>query len=124
MVTAALMAGENDAAIVGPGRLLGAGTGGADLIGVAIFFQKLDYRLNVRPEIKKPEDLRGKKITISDPGATSHPVTMLALQGLKVDSFQARIALLTTPGMELNRRLALEAGRVDGTTLHGSVGGM
>ena len=54
---------------------------GADLIGIANFFQKLDYRLDTRPEIKKPEDLRGKRIAISGPGATSHLVSMLAFQG-------------------------------------------
>jgi hypothetical protein len=35
---AALIAGEIDAAIVGPGHLISAGTGGADLIGIANFF--------------------------------------------------------------------------------------
>jgi NitT/TauT family transport system substrate-binding protein len=124
LAIAALMAGEIDAAIVGPGHLISAGTGGADLIGIGNFFQKLDYRLNVRPDIKKPEDLRGKKIAISGPGATSHLVTLLALQALHVDPVQAQIALLTIPGTELNRRLALESGSVDGTTLRGSVGDM
>jgi ABC-type nitrate/sulfonate/bicarbonate transport system substrate-binding protein len=120
LAIAALLAGEIDAAIIGPGHLISAGTGGADLIGIANFFQKLDYRLNVRPEIRKPEDLRGKKIAISGPGATSHLVTLLALQGLNIDPVQAKIALLTIPGTELNRRLALESGSVDATTLRGA----
>lgn len=124
LAIAALLAGEIDAAIIGPGHLISAGTGGADLIGIANFFQKLDYRLNVRPEIRKPEDLRGKKIAISGPGATSHLVTLLALQGLNIDPVQAKIALLTIPGTELNRRLALESGSVDATTLRGAVGDM
>ncbi len=124
LAIAALLAGEIDAAIIGPGHLISAGTGGADLIGIANFFQKLDYRLNVRPEIRKPEDLRGKKIAISGPGATSHLVTLLALQGLNIDLAQAKIALLTIPGTELNRRLALESGSVDATTLRGAVGDM
>jgi NitT/TauT family transport system substrate-binding protein len=124
LAIAALLAGEIDAAIIGPGHLISAGTGGADLIGIANFFQKLDYRLNVRPEIRKAEDLRGKKIAISGPGATSHLVTLLALQGLNIDLAQAKIALLTIPGTELNRRLALESGSVDATTLRGAVGDM
>jgi NitT/TauT family transport system substrate-binding protein len=124
LAIAALMAGEIDAAIVGPGHLISAGTGGADLIGVANFFQKLDYRLNVRPEIKRAEDLRGKKIAISGPGSTSHLVTLLAFQGLKIDAARLQVTLLTIPGTELNRRLAMESGSVDGTTLRGSVGDM
>ncbi len=122
LAVAALVAGEIDAAIIGPGHLISAASTGADLIGVANFFQKLDYRLNARPDIKKPEDLRGKRIAISGPGATSHLVTMLALQGLNIDVAQAKITFLTIPGTELTRRLALESGAVDATTLRGALG--
>jgi len=122
LAVAALMAGEIDAAIIGPGHLISAGSTGADLIGVANFFQKLDYRLNARPDIKKPEDLRGKRIAISGPGSTSHLVTMLGLQSLSIDAAQAKIILLTIPGTEMNRRLALESGSVEATTLRGAIG--
>ena len=81
LAVAALIAGEIDAAIIGPGHLVNAGLSGADLIGIANFHQKLDYRLNSRPDIKKAEDLRGKRVAISGPGSTSHLVTLLALQG-------------------------------------------
>jgi NitT/TauT family transport system substrate-binding protein len=122
LAVAALIAGEIDAAIIGPGHLVNAGLSGADLIGIANFHQKLDYRLNSRPEIKKAEDLRGKRIAISGPGSTSHLVTMLALQGLNLDPTQARITFLTIPGTEMNRRLALESASVDATTIRGAVG--
>jgi NitT/TauT family transport system substrate-binding protein len=123
LAVAALLAGEIDAAIIGPGHLVNAGLSGADLVGVANFFQKLDYRLNVRPEIKKSEDLHGKRLAISGPGSTSHLVTLLSLQGLGItDPAQAKITMLTIPGTELNRRLALESGSVDGTSLRGSMG--
>ena len=122
LAVAALLAGEIDAAIIGPGHLVNAGLSGAEVIGIANFNQKLDFRLNTRPEIKKPEDLRGKRIAISGPGSTSHLVTMLSLQGLNVDPVQSKITLLTIPGTEMNRRLALESGSVDGTTLRGAMG--
>jgi NitT/TauT family transport system substrate-binding protein len=122
LAVAALIAGEIDAAIIGPGHLVNAGLSGADLIGIANFHQKLDYRLNARPEIKKAEDLRGKRIAISGPGSTSHLVSMLSLQGLNIDPVQARITFLTIPGTEMNRRLALETAAVDATTLRGAVG--
>ena len=122
LAVAALIAGEIDAAIIGPGHLVNAGLSGADLIGIANFHQKLDYRLNSRPDIKKAEDLRGKRVAISGPGSTSHLVTLLALQGLNIDPTQARIAFLTIPGTEINRRLALESGGVDATSLRGAVG--
>lgn len=122
LAVAALLSNEIDVAVIGPGHLVNAASGGADVIGVANFVQKLDYRLNVRPDIKRKEDLRGKKLAISGPGATSHLVAMLALQNLAVDPNQAKITFLTIPGTEINRRLALESGSIDATTLNGSVG--
>ena len=122
LAIAALLAGEIDAAIVGPGHVVNAASSGADVIGIANFAQKLDYRLTARPEIKNKTDLRGKRIAISGPGSTSHLVTMLGLQGLGVDSTQARITLLTIPGTEMNRRLAMETGGVDATALRGAIG--
>ena len=122
LAVAALLAGEIDAAIVGPGHVINAASSGADLIGIANLKQKLDYRLNGRPEIKRKEDLRGKRIAISGPGSTSHLQALLALQDFNVDPTQAKITFLTIPGTEMNRRLALETGGVDATTLTGAVG--
>ncbi len=122
LAVAALIAGEIDAAIIGPGHLLSAATGGADLVGVANFFQKLDYTLNGRPELKRPEDLRGKRVAVSGPGAASHIVALLSLKKLGIDPNEAKISFITIPGTELNRRLALETGSVDATTLRGSIG--
>lgn len=122
LAVAALVAGEIDAAIIGPGHLINSASTGSDLIGVANFFQKLDYRLVARPEIKKLDDFRGKRVAISGPGATSHLVTMLAFQGMNLDPVQAKIILLTIPGTELNRRLAMESGAIEATTLRGAIG--
>ncbi|HWH80563.1 MAG TPA: ABC transporter substrate-binding protein, partial [Candidatus Binatus sp.] len=122
LAVAALLAGEIDAAIVGPGHVINAASSGVDLIGIASLKQKLDYRFNARPEIKKKEDLRGKRIAISGPGSTSHLQAMLALQELNIDPTQAKLAFLTIPGTEMNRRLALETGGIDATSLTGSVG--
>jgi ABC-type nitrate/sulfonate/bicarbonate transport system substrate-binding protein len=122
LAVAALLAGEIDVALIGPGHLVNASSGGADVIGIANFVQKLDYRLSTRPEIKRKEDLRSKKIAISGPGATSHLVTLLALQNLAIDPNQAKIAFITISGTEINRRLALESGSIDATALNGSVG--
>ena len=122
LAIAALLAGELDAAIIGPGHLVNAALGGAEVIGVANFNQKLDYRFNARPEIKKAEDLRGKRVAVSGPGSTSHLVSMLSLQGINVDPNQSKITFVTIPGTEMNRRLALETGSVDATSLRGAMG--
>lgn len=122
LAIAALVAGEIDAAIIGPGHLINSASTGSDLFGLANFFQKLDYRLVARPEIKKADDLRGKRVAISGPGATSHLITMLAYQGMHFDPVQAKVTLLTIPGTEMTRRLAMESGSVEATTLRGAVG--
>src|ERR1044072_5629762 len=122
LAVAALLPGEIDTAIIGPGHLLNAGLSGADLIGIANFHLKLDYRLNARPEITKAQDLRGKRIAISGPGSTSHLVSLLALQGLSLDPTQAHITFLTISGTEINRRLALESGSIEATSIRGAVG--
>jgi ABC-type nitrate/sulfonate/bicarbonate transport system substrate-binding protein len=41
---------------------------------------------------------------------------------MAMDPNRDKIAFLTIPGTEINRRLALESGSVDATTLNGSVG--
>jgi NitT/TauT family transport system substrate-binding protein len=122
LTIAALLSGEIDMGLGGPGHILDAAVSGADVIGVANFFQKLDYTLTGRPELKKPEDLRGKKIATSGPGSTSHMVILLALQKLGLEPKQAKINLVTIPGTEINRRLALETGAVDATALGGAMG--
>jgi len=124
LTIAALLSGEIDMGLGGPGHILDAAVSGADVIAVANFFQKLDHALTARPEIKKSEDLRGKKITTSGPGSTSHMVTLLALQSLGLEPKQAKITLVTIPGTELNRRMALESGTIDATALRGSSGDM
>jgi NitT/TauT family transport system substrate-binding protein len=121
---ASLVAGEIDMAIVGPGNLLNAASGGAELVAVGNLVQRLDYRLVARPEIKRPEDLRGKRIAISGQGSVSHLVALLALEMLAIDPNQARITFLAIPGTEMNRRIAMETGSVESTTLNGAVGDM
>jgi NitT/TauT family transport system substrate-binding protein len=122
LTVTALIAGEIDAAIIGPGHLLNAATSGADVIGIANFVQKLDYRFVGRPEIKRPEDLRGKRVAISGPGAVSHVVSLLALEKLGLDPNRDKITFLTIPGTEMNRRVALETASVDASGLNGAVG--
>ncbi|MBI4529268.1 MAG: ABC transporter substrate-binding protein [Deltaproteobacteria bacterium] len=119
---AALIAGEIDMAIIGPGHLLNAASGGADVVGVGNLVQNLNYRFVSRPEIKTPEDLRGKRVAISGPGSVSHIIALLALQRLSMDPDQAKISFITIPGTELNRRIALETKNVDASSLLGSVG--
>jgi ABC-type nitrate/sulfonate/bicarbonate transport system substrate-binding protein len=114
LTVTALIAGEIDAAIIGPGHLLNA--------AIANFVQKLDYRFIGRPEIKRAEDLRGKRVAISGPGAVSHVVALLAVQNLGLDPNRDKITFLSIPGTEMNRRIALESVSVDASALNGAIG--
>jgi ABC-type nitrate/sulfonate/bicarbonate transport system substrate-binding protein len=119
---AALIAGEIDMAIIGGGHVLNAATSGSDVVEIAQFVQQLDYRFVGRPEIKRPEDLRGKRVAVSGIGAVSHIVALLALEKLGLDPDKQKITFVGIPGTEVNRRIALETGNVDATTLNGAVG--
>ncbi len=121
---ASLVAGEIDMAIVGPGNLLNAASGGAELVAVGNLVQRLDYRLVARPEIKRAEDLRGKRVAVSGVGSVSHLVALLALEMLGIDPNQAKITFVAIPGTELNRRIAMETGSIESTTLNGAIGDM
>jgi len=122
LTVTALIAGEIDMGIIGPAHILNAATSGADVVGIANFVQKLDYRFVARPEIRKPEDLRGRRVAISGPGAVPHVAVLLALQKLGLDSNREKIIFLTIPGTEMNHRVALESGSVDAAALNGAVG--
>ena len=100
LAIAALLAGEIDAAIVGPGHVINAASSGVDVIGIANLKQKLDYRLAARPEIKTKEELRGKRIGVSGPGSTSHLQALLALQDLNVDLVRSKGAFITIPNRD------------------------
>ncbi|HXG52016.1 MAG TPA: ABC transporter substrate-binding protein [candidate division Zixibacteria bacterium] len=124
VTVAALLAREIDVAIIGPGHLLNAASGAADVVGIANLVQRLNYRFVGRPEVRKPEDLHGKRVAISGPGSVSHVVALLSLRKLGIDPNRARISFITIPGTEINRRAALETRQVDASPLNGSVGDM
>ena len=77
LAVAALVAGEIDAAIVGPGHVIDAASGGVDIIGIANLKQKLDYRLNISPEIKTKED----RAASASPSAARLHVTSAGIVG-------------------------------------------
>src|SRR4030095_8958066 len=64
----ALLGGSLFAAPVALPQVMLANLNGADLVNVAPTLAAVQSRLVVRPEIKKPEDLRGKKIATSSIG--------------------------------------------------------
>lgn len=78
--TSALIAGEVLFVQIAGGTTAGAVVGGADLKIVATTVGTLVLNLVVRPEIEKPEQLRGKSIGISRYGTSLHTGARLALK--------------------------------------------
>ena len=76
--TNALIAGEVSFVQIAGGTTTGAAVGGADLKIVATMVGTLVLNLVVRPEIDKPEQLRGKSIGISRFGTSLHTGARLA----------------------------------------------
>lgn len=76
--TNALIAGEVSFVQIAGGTTTGAAVGGADLKIVATMVGTLVLNLVVRPEIEKPEQLRGKSIGISRFGTSLHTGARLA----------------------------------------------
>jgi ABC-type nitrate/sulfonate/bicarbonate transport system substrate-binding protein len=72
---------------------------------------KLDYVFVTSPKIKKPEDLKGKRIAISQLGASTDFIARLALRQLGLNS--ERDAILVGAGGAGERWTALNAGQVD-----------
>jgi NitT/TauT family transport system substrate-binding protein len=110
--TAALLNGELKLAAVAMSQVVGPVTRGADLVVVASLVDKMPYRLIVGPHVRSPEDLEGKKVAVSTPGAAAYVAARLALKHLGLDLKRDRIGLVQI-GTDPERLAALLAGSVD-----------
>jgi len=112
----ALATGEVHFASSGGSPLLSAVAGGQDLKIVAAPGNRLSYDLVVRPEIKEPKDLRGKRFGVTNIGGTTWMAAYLTLEylGLEATRDQVRINGL---GNQTLLAQAIEAGNIDATLL-------
>ena len=76
-LVAAMQANEIDVGYTGGTAVVGAVANGADLKVLSAFTNRVTYDLMVRPGIKTPEDLRGKKFGIQSIGGTVWMVTVI-----------------------------------------------
>ena len=111
---AALMGGSTQFAtgsVVGP---MAAVTRGSDIKLIAASYNKFPYAFIVKPDIRTPNDLRGKKINILNFGGSNDLGLQLAFKewGLKLSDAQVIIG-----GDAPTRLGSLMAGRTDATIL-------
>jgi NitT/TauT family transport system substrate-binding protein len=112
-VVQALIGGSLDFAVMG-GAFLGAAVKGAPLVMVATHMDRFPYSLVVKPDIRKVEDLKKKKLGISRFGSTSDAALRLSLK--KVGLNPNDVVILQVGGQSA-RFAALKAGSIDGTVV-------
>jgi len=94
MLTAGLGSGDIDIGYTGGTTVLGAAAAGVELKMLANFVSRGKGYLLVRPEIKKPPDLAGKRIGVQSIGGTLWMYVVLTLEQLGLDATRDRIRLL------------------------------
>jgi len=116
MLTAGLVTGDIDVGYTGGTTVLGAAAAGVELKMVAGFVSRGRGYLLVRPEIRKPADLAGKRIGVQSIGGTLWMYVMLTLEQLGLDTTRDRIRLLVI-GDQATLAQSLETQIIDAAVL-------
>src|SRR5689334_11302640 len=115
---AAVSSGGTQLAFAGSASILAAAAGGADLRAIASFSNRLSYTVIARPDIKRPEDLRGKRFGVQAIGGSVWMGAVLGLEYLGLEPRRDNINILSI-GDQTVLAQALEAGTIDATVLDG-----
>src|ERR671913_1858197 len=111
--TQAMLSGDVPIAQVGGNAPIVARLRGVDITLIGGMLNILAYSMVVSPEIKRPEELKGKKLTVSRYGSNSDYATrkILLKWGLKPD---IDVAILQIPGGQPTRLAAIQTKQVHG----------
>jgi NitT/TauT family transport system substrate-binding protein len=110
----ALMAGSIQMSQNSASSAIQGGVRGAPIVIIATLENKMPFQIVARPEIKDPQQLKGKKIGILRFGGSNDTGVQWALKAWKIDPRQ--VTLLQT-GPTAARIMALERGHIDATIL-------
>ncbi len=110
----ALLAGEVESFVGGPGAAMVAAGRGADVKLMGCEWPGVPYVIFARPTIARPEDLKGKTIAISAPGANPDVVVRAVLEKYGIALSDVTLANL---GADLDRFKAVVAGFADATVV-------
>jgi ABC-type nitrate/sulfonate/bicarbonate transport system substrate-binding protein len=121
LVTAALLGGDAQVAISGGEAIIRAHAQGAtDLVFIASAKNTLTHSILAKPEIKRPEDLKGKKLGVSRLGSNSH---YFVIQALRRSGMEPTEVTFIQTGGQVENLAALFSGAVDAATMTGPSGG-
>jgi NitT/TauT family transport system substrate-binding protein len=112
----ALISGNLDIIPIATPTVIAADLAGADMAILAHTMPAVVHAMMVRPDIKRPEDLKGKKIGVSSLGSLTDFLvrTIAKKKGLNPDR---DLTLITTGGSDTERVMALKAGVVEATAV-------
>lgn len=112
----ALISGNLDIIPIATPTVIAANLAGADMAILAHTMPAVVHAMMVRPDIKRPEDLKGKKIGVSSLGSLTDFLvrTIAKKKGLNPDR---DFTLITIGGSETERVMALKAGVVEATAI-------
>ncbi len=121
-MTQAILSDSAPMGFTGATLVASAVASGADTVMILGITNRLTYDIWAKPDIKRPDDLKGKTLAISSFGSSSHVASFLMLQHFKLDEKRDRMTFLAI-GDEPTRAQALIAGRIDATVVDPSVSG-
>jgi ABC-type nitrate/sulfonate/bicarbonate transport system substrate-binding protein len=110
----ALLAGDIQTASSAGDALMNATLHGGDTVMIAGVINKGLQRIMVRPEIRTPADLKGKKIGVTRIGAVSHFVLLMMLKRWNMSPNDVQVMQV---GSSPNMLAALDKGGIDAAVL-------
>jgi NitT/TauT family transport system substrate-binding protein len=110
----ALLAGDLQFATAGGGAVMSATLSGADVVMTAAGNNKGIQRLMVRPEIKTPEGIKGKKIGVTTLGSSGHLALLLMLRKWGISPEEIQVVQVGASPVML---ISLQKGGIDGAML-------
>ena len=112
-IVQALIAGDLPVAVVSGEPSILARLQGADTVILGCLINIIDFSIITAPEVKKAQDLKGKKLAVSRFGSSTDFVLRYALEKWKL--LPDRDVAILQIGSQLARLAALKSGTVHGT---------
>jgi len=116
---AAINSGALAVGFTGGTAILSAASGGADFKVLAASHVRSNHDLVVKPEIKRAEDLRGKRIGVTSIGGTGWMAAMLVFEQLGLNPDKDKLIISAFGEMRIISR-ALETGTIDAALVTGN----
>jgi ABC-type nitrate/sulfonate/bicarbonate transport system substrate-binding protein len=121
LVTAAILSGDGQVAIGGGEAIIRAvAQGVTDLVFIASAKNTLTHSIVAKAEIKRAEELRGKKLGLTRLGSNSH---YFVVQALRRNGLEPADLHFIQTGGQVENLAALLNGAVDAATMTGPSGG-